>query len=156
MDVTQADLEARVLVPQGAARVCPVLCADAAHPRAQAKPKQPLILANGTALMLWWLDGQVYCTAANGTAFQYPLVDGELVPGAGLAGGPAVRSPLDGTLYDLASGKVLDWCPKEDAPLSLRNMLAGLKQASPAVDLPVFATRLRAGGALEVLIPVKA
>jgi hypothetical protein len=116
-----------------------------------------LILANGLALMLFQVNGTTYCTAANGTAFQYPLIDAEVLPPvAGGSGSPVVRSTLDGTTYELATGKVLEWCPKEEAALSLRNLLAGLKAATAPVDLAVFATRVAAGGALEVLIPVKA
>ena len=124
--------------------------------RAQAKPKTPLILANGTALMLWLVGEQVYCSAANGTAYQYPLIDAEVTASAAGATGPVVRSTLDGTLYELATGRVLEWCPTGDSPLSLRNLLAGLKQAAAPVDLAVYATRVSAAGAVEVLIPVKA
>ena len=107
--------------------------------------------------MLWLLDGKVYASAANGTAYQYPLVDAEVVtPAPAGAAGPVVRSALDGTSYELATGRVLEWCPKEDAPLSFRNLLAGLKQAATPVDLPVYKTRVAASGAVEVLITVKA
>jgi nitrite reductase/ring-hydroxylating ferredoxin subunit len=116
----------------------------------EAKSRLPVILANGTALIVWLVDGKLYCSAANSTAYQYPLLDAELLPG------PVVRSTLDGTTYELSSGKVLEWCPKEEATLSLRNVLAGLKQSTPPVDLAVYATRKTAVGVVEVLIPVKA
>ena len=116
----------------------------------------PIIMANGTALMLWLVDGTLYCSSANGTAYQFPLIDAELLPPATAGGAPVVRCTLDGTTYDLRRGAVLEWCPKEEAPLSFRNLLAGLKQSAPRVDLPVYSARAGAGGVVEVLIPVKA
>ncbi len=155
MDVSLTDLQVRFgLARRARAR----LARSLRTPQTQSKPRTPVILANGTALMLWLVDGTVYASAANGTAYQYPLVDAEVVtpPPAGAAG-PVVRSTLDGTTYELATGRVLEWCPKEDAPLSFRNLLAGLKQATTPVDLPVYQARVdKASGVVEVLITVKA
>ncbi len=39
-------------------------------------------------------------------------------------GGPAAEVPLDGTVYDLETGKVLVWCPKNNP---LRFVLGSLK-----------------------------
>ena len=88
-------------------------------------------------LLLWKLDGELFCSSVNSTAFQYPLLDADIVePVPAGAKGPVVRSKLDGTTYQLRDGKVLEWCPKEDSPLSLRNFFAGLKTNAPPVPLP--------------------
>lgn len=117
----------------------------------------PVILANGLQLLLWRLEGELFCTAVNSTAFQYPLLDAEVVqPVPAGATAPVVRVKLDGTTYQLRDGKVLDWCPKEDSPLSLRNVFAGLKTNTPPVPLPVYAVRATNAGVIEVFIPVAA
>jgi hypothetical protein len=123
----------------------------------QAKQRVPVILANGLQLLLWRLEGELFCTAVNSTAFQYPLLDAEVVqPVPAGATAPVVRVKLDGTTYQLRDGKVLDWCPKEDSPLSLRNVFAGLKTNTTPVPLPVYAVRTTSAGVIEVFIPVAA
>ena len=117
--------------------------------KALDKPQKPIILANGTAIMIWLAAGKVFCTAANGTAFEYPLIDAELFDSAD--GKPAVRSKLDGSSYDLATGKVLEWCPKEDSPFSMRNLLSALKEKALPVDLRIYPTRLAPGERIEIL-----
>lgn len=42
-------------------------------------------------------------------SLQYPLADASILR---VKGKPAVEVPLDGSVYDLATGKVLSWCPK--------------------------------------------
>jgi len=42
---------------------------------------------------------------------------------------------LDGTVYALATGKVLSWCPKNNLT---RKILGGLKDKSEPIDLPVY------------------
>ena len=64
------------------------------------KPIKALVLANGNFCLVKWED-QVFCTSCNSTAYQYPLIDGELFFGPA---GPAIRTPLDGTEYDLTTG----------------------------------------------------
>ena len=123
----------------------------------QTKPRVPVILANGLQLLLWKLEGELFCSAVNSTAFQYPLLDAELVePVPAGATGPVVRSKLDGTTYQLRDGKVLEWCPKEESALSLRNLFAGLKTNAPPVPLPVYAVKTVKTGEIEVFIPVAA
>ena len=39
-------------------------------------------------------------------------------------GEPAVEVPLDGTVYDLDTGRVLEWCPKNNP---IRMLLGSLK-----------------------------
>ena len=48
--------------------------------------------------------------------------------------------PLDGTTYDLATGKVLSWCPKDNP---LRSLLGALKDRSEPVDLQVYPLQIR-------------
>ena len=44
------------------------------------RPTKPLFLDNGTAIMLYRaLDGNVYCTNANSTAFQFPLTSAKIM-----------------------------------------------------------------------------
>ena len=44
----------------------------------QGKQAKPVILANNQAIIVWRIDGALYCTDANSTAFQYPIVDGKI------------------------------------------------------------------------------
>ena len=101
------------------------------------RPTKAFVLKDKSVVMLYNIDGDVYCSDANSTAFQYPLTHAKIVKGmscAGFAsslpcrssslyffshatklstfdlgeegGGPAVEVPLDGTVYDLETGKV--------------------------------------------------
>lgn len=54
----------------------------------------------------------------------------------------AVEVPLDGTVYDLATGKVLSWCPKNTLA---RKVLGGLKDRAEPVDLPVYPVKVQGG-----------
>ena len=47
----------------------------------QGKRAKPVILANNQAIIVWLIDGAVYCTDANSTAFQFPIVDGKISSG---------------------------------------------------------------------------
>ena len=120
----------------------------------EAKPRMPIILANGTSVMLWRVGGSVFCTSATGTALAFPLVDAVLFLTP--EGRHGVRSPLDGTEYDLETGAVLTWCPPEDTVLSIRNFLTRAKRAETPVPLPVYRTRTGADGTIEALITTAA
>ena len=100
------------------------------------KPIKPLILKTGTAVMLYKVGDTIYCSDANSTAYSYPLADGNIL---GLKSGPAIEVKLDGTVYDLATGKVISWCPKNTP---VRNLLGSLKDKSTPVDLPVYPVRV--------------
>ncbi|PSC71881.1 Rieske (2Fe-2S) region [Micractinium conductrix] len=104
-----------------------------------SKPIKALILATGRAVCLYKVDGQVYATDANSTAYQYPLADANILAVKGKA---AVESPLDGTVYELATGKVLSWCPKTNLT---RKILGALKDKSEPVDLPVYPVQVKDG-----------
>jgi nitrite reductase/ring-hydroxylating ferredoxin subunit len=63
------------------------------------------------------------------------------------AQGPAIETPLDGTQYDLRTGKVLRWCPKDNP---LRSILGALKEKVEPVDLPVYPVQIKANGGVRV------
>jgi nitrite reductase/ring-hydroxylating ferredoxin subunit len=107
----------------------------------QTKPIKPLVLANGNFILVKWED-LVFCADCNSTAYQYPLIDGEIFFGAG---GPAIRVPLDGTEYDLTTGEVITWCPKNNP---IRSALGTLKGAAEQVPLPVYPVRVEADGSI--------
>jgi nitrite reductase/ring-hydroxylating ferredoxin subunit len=50
-------------------------------------------------------------------------------------------------VYDLATGKVLSWCPKNTLA---RQVLGGLKDKTEPQDLPVYPVQLRPGGKVAV------
>jgi nitrite reductase/ring-hydroxylating ferredoxin subunit len=108
------------------------------------KPIKPVILKTGKAIVLYKVGDAVYCSDANSTAYQYPLTDATILD---LPTGPAVEVPLDGTQYDLATGKVLKWCPG-DSPV--RGVLGMLKSVTKAVDLPVYRTKVSENGRISV------
>lgn len=115
----------------------------------EAKPRLPLILANGKSVLLWLVGDRIFCTAATGTALEFPLVDAVMFLSP--QGKHSIRSPLDGTEYDLESGTVLTWCPPEETVFSVRNFLAASKRSAPPVPLPVFKTRIAPSGEIEAL-----
>ncbi|KAL4856412.1 hypothetical protein ACK3TF_003209 [Chlorella vulgaris] len=102
-----------------------------------SKPIKPLILATGRAVCLFKVGDTVFASDANSTAYKYPLADANIL---NVKGKPAVEVPLDGTVYDLATGKVLSWCPKNTLA---RKVLGGLKDKSDPEDLPVYPVDLR-------------
>eukprot|EP00887_Chlorella_sp_A99_P005886 scaffold1.g5886.t1 len=106
-----------------------------------SKPIKPVIFPTGKAVCA---GDTIYCSDANSTAFQYPLADANLLQ---LKSGPAVESPFDGTVYDLASGKVLSWCPKNTLG---RKILGSLKDKTRPVDLPVYPVRIQKDGRVFV------
>ena len=58
------------------------------------------------------VDGELHCIEANSTAWGYPTIDVKVLRDRGSAG-LAVEVPLDGTVYDLVTGEVLEWCPSD-------------------------------------------
>lgn len=104
-----------------------------------SKPIKPLILATGRAVCLFKVNDRIYASDANSTAYKYPLADASILS---VKGAPAVEVPLDGTVYDLATGKVLSWCPKNNLT---RKILGGLKDKTEPIDLPVYPVEIRGG-----------
>jgi nitrite reductase/ring-hydroxylating ferredoxin subunit len=54
--------------------------------------------------------------------------------------------PLDGTVYDLRSGAVVTWCPREGGVV--RSLLGTLKEKAPPTPLKVYATHVGSDGAV--------
>ena len=97
----------------------------------------PVITTTGVAVVLYRVREKVFCSAANSTAYRFPMNDARIFDGPE---GPAAECPLDGTTYDLQTGKVpshryrtvdaidcvqvLEWCPKSNP---LRAVLGTLK-----------------------------
>ena len=94
-------------------------------------------------LFLW--QGRVFCTPAQSTAFKYPLLDAPVTTAAG--GGPVIEVPFDGTKYDLTTGAVLEWCPKNNP---LRAVLGAIKSAATPEALPVYTTQVTDDGDIFV------
>ena len=101
-----------------------------------SKPIKAVILASGKAICLFKVRDTIYCTDANSTAFKYPLTDAAIIE---TKTGPAVEVKFDGTVYDLSTGKVLSWCPKNNP---FRSVLGSLKDKTEPEDLPVYPTRI--------------
>lgn len=59
--------------------------------------------------------------------------------------GPAIRVPLDGTEYDLTTGDVIQWCPKDNP---VRAMLGALKGSVDPVPLPVYPVKVETDGTI--------
>lgn len=104
-----------------------------------------ITLAAGRTLVLYKHQGIVYCSDVNSTAYQFPMADAKILA---RERGPAVEVPLEGTIYDLKTGKVLEWCPKTDN--AVRNFFATLKRTQTPTPLPVFPTQVTPSGKLRV------
>jgi nitrite reductase/ring-hydroxylating ferredoxin subunit len=103
-----------------------------------SKPIKAVILDTGKAICLYKVDSTIYCSDANSTAYQYPLADASLIQLKN--GQPAVEVKLDGSVYELKTGRVVSWCPKNSL---VRNVLGSLKDKTEPVDLPVYAVEVR-------------
>lgn len=96
-------------------------------------------------LLVEW-QGRAFCCDAASTAFDFPLIDGTVSAQPG-GGGPQIEVPLDGTRYDLATGGVLEWCPRSNA---VRFVLGALKSRSDPKPLPVHDCVWTDGGDIYV------
>ena len=47
-----------------------------------AKPLKPIIMANKTEVIVWLVGNTIYCTAAAGSAYSFPLLDADIFEGA--------------------------------------------------------------------------
>lgn len=103
-----------------------------------SKPIKAVILESGRAICLFKVNSTIYCTDANSTAFKYPLADASIIQLQN--GNAAVEVKLDGTVYDLATGRVVSWCPKNNP---IRSVLGSLKDKSEPEDLPVYPVDIR-------------
>ena len=50
------------------------------------RPTKAVVLKDKSVVMLYNVDGDVYCSDANSTAFQYPLTHAKIVKGMSCAG----------------------------------------------------------------------
>lgn len=103
-----------------------------------SKPIKAIILESGKAICLFKVESTIYCTDANSTAFKYPLADASIIQLK--SGEPAVEVKLDGTVYELATGRVVSWCPKNNP---VRSVLGSLKDKSEPEDLPTYPVDIR-------------
>ena len=94
-------------------------------------------------MILFNVEGQIYCTEANSTAYKYPLIDGKITKNE--TGQLVIETPLDGTTYDLETGSVIEWCPKNNL---IRNFLGGLKEKEKPIPLKVFPVLIDSDGAI--------
>ncbi|MEW5304663.1 MAG: hypothetical protein WDW36_007258 [Sanguina aurantia] len=103
-------------------------------------------LVNNKAIIIWKVSGgRVFTTDAYSTAYKFPLVDAKIQEQAD--GSITIEVPLDGTVYDMITGKVLKWCPGGNP---LQSVLKSIKKDSPAIDLPVYTTILQPDGKIMV------
>jgi nitrite reductase/ring-hydroxylating ferredoxin subunit len=102
-----------------------------------SKPVKGVELVGGKAFAMYLYKEEVYCSDALSTAFKYPLIDAKIFDGAD--GRPVVEVPLDGTQYDLKTGKVLVWCPNQGL---VRSALSMLKKDQPQQDLKVYEVKV--------------
>lgn len=114
--------------------------------QASPKPTKPVILRTGAAVVVYYVGGRLYCSDAYSTAFKYPLADANIVE---RPGGPAVEVPLDGTVYELATGKVLAWCPTNNP---VRSVLGGLKSRTDPIPLVMYPVQESGGDVYVKLV----
>ena len=56
------------------------------HLMQKDRPTKAVVLKDKSVVMLYNVDGDVYCSDANSTAFQYPLTHAKIVKGMSCAG----------------------------------------------------------------------
>ncbi|GIL76790.1 hypothetical protein Vretimale_8727 [Volvox reticuliferus] len=100
-------------------------------------------------VVLHMYNDVLYAMDAFSTAYQYPLIDGKL---ADSSEGPTIETPLDGTVYDLKTGKVIKWCPSDGSPI--RGVLRTLKASVNPVPLPVYPVVVQPDGRVMVRLSV--
>ncbi|CAL5218956.1 g709 [Coccomyxa viridis] len=105
------------------------------------KQTRAVILPDNSAIVLYRTqEDEVYCSDANSTAYKFPMIDANVIE---RDGGPAAEVPLDGTVYDLETGKVLVWCPKNNP---LRFVLGSLKSTADPQPLKMYPARVNSNG----------
>lgn len=86
-------------------------------------------------------EDRLFCTEVYSTAFKYPLVDAKVQLTEGKYGNGkrwTIETPLDGTVYNLENGKVIEWCPRNNP---IRAVLGTLKRDVPAEVSDVSTSR---------------
>ncbi|PNW78482.1 hypothetical protein CHLRE_09g395650v5 [Chlamydomonas reinhardtii] len=100
---------------------------------------------NKQVVVLHQYQDTIYATNAYSTAYQYPLIDAKIEDGPE---GPTITTPLDGTIYDLKTGKVIKWVPSDGSPI--RGLLRTLKADVAPVPLPVYPVVVKTDGNVMV------
>ena len=111
------------------------------------KAGKAVTLPDGTVLCLFFVADpgggaapRAYATEMYSSAFKYPLVDAEAVVDGRSA---RVTVPFDGTVYDLATGAVLDWCPGNTP---VRALLGAVKSRVEPAPIRVYPARVGGDG----------
>jgi len=100
------------------------------------------------SLILFSFEGEIYCTEANSTAYKFPLIDAPITKDEATQD-LVIETPLDGTTYNLKTGAVIEWCPKNNF---LRNFLGGLKEKEAPVALKTYPVVIGTDGAIYTSI----
>ena len=58
-----------------------------------------------------------------------------------------IETPLDGTTYNLETGEVIEWCPKNNF---LRNILGAMKEKEKPIPLKVYPVVLASDGSIHI------
>eukprot|EP00873_Tetraselmis_striata_P029033 jgi/Tetstr1/449297/TSEL_003812.t1 len=103
-----------------------------------SKATKPVVLANGDAIVVYKVGDSYYCSDANSTAYKYPMVDAKVV--IDKDGEPVAEVPFDGTVYNLNTGDVITWCPKNTF---FRKVVGSLKDKSAPVPLKVYPAKVK-------------
>ncbi|GMH36917.1 hypothetical protein BSKO_04790 [Bryopsis sp. KO-2023] len=108
------------------------------------KPTKTVSLTTGKTVVVYKAGDEVFCSDVNGTAYEFPLVDANVIEGPS---GPAIECPFDGTTYDLATGAVIEWCPRNNP---LRSFLGMVKSKVEPQDLGVHEAIASADGGVYI------
>lgn len=98
------------------------------------------------------VDGELYCCEANSPGWGYPTVDAVVLRGRGKEG-LAIEIPLDGSVYDLATGEVLEWMPNDKGSGMqgmLRKGLNSLKKDETPSPIGVYDVQVLEDGNVAV------
>ena len=95
-------------------------------------------------------NGSYFCSDANSTAFQYPLIDAKVELDKE-TGEVTAEVPFDGTIYVLNSkpvpGAVKLWCPQNTVG---RRVLGAMKSKEDPKPLKMYPVRVVEGGKIQV------
>ncbi|KAG2454169.1 hypothetical protein HYH02_001204 [Chlamydomonas schloesseri] len=152
LGVDNAAASAAAVVPAAPASETEVLSKGNWFPLAKAsdfagdkKRKICELKGNKQVVVLHQYQDTIYAMNAYSTAYQYPLIDAKIEDGPD---GPTITTPLDGTIYDLKTGKVIKWVPSDGSPI--RGLLRTLKADVKPVPLPVYPVLVKTDGTVMV------
>ncbi|PNH11225.1 putative sodium/metabolite cotransporter BASS4, chloroplastic [Tetrabaena socialis] len=111
----------------------------------EKKRKLVELKGNKKMVVLHLFNDTIFAMDAFSTAYQYPLLDAKLEEGPD---GPVIETPLDGTVYDLKTGKVIKWCPSDGS--AIRGLLRTLKADVSPVPLTVYPVVVKPDGKVWV------